>query len=97
MRSMHFDTWFHFVYMHMEIRTRKFKPSKDKTGQQQQLNQDLKDAGFAYDLKMICSTPSWTAGSVKWDIAGCMTKDPPILTWLCTVSPSVLRTTENDG
>lgn len=34
-----------------KIRTRKFKPSKDKTGQQQQLNQDLKDAGFAYDLK----------------------------------------------
>ena len=27
-----------------KIRTRKFKPSKDKTGQQQQLNQDLKDA-----------------------------------------------------
>lgn len=34
-----------------KIRTRKFQPSKDKTGQQRQLNQDLEDAGFAYDLK----------------------------------------------
>ena len=42
---------FLIVVIVWQIRTRRFRPNPDKNAQQEQLNQDLKPAGFAYDRR----------------------------------------------
>lgn len=42
---------FLIVVIVWQIRTHRFRPNPDKNAQQEQLNQDLKPAGFAYDRR----------------------------------------------